>query len=95
LITVAEVEGQLIGYQLSTPSRSGAHLARLAVLPEWQGRNIGTALAAYMIDHYQGRGADELTVNTQDSNTASLHVYERLGFQLNGTRFPVFQTVLG
>ncbi len=95
LITVAEVEGQLIGYQLSTPSRSGAHLARLAVLPEWQGRKIGTALAATMIDHYQGRGADELTVNTQDSNTASLHVYERLGFQLNGTRFPVFQTALG
>jgi ribosomal-protein-alanine N-acetyltransferase len=95
LITVAEVEAQLVGYQLATPSRYGAHLARLAVRPEWQGRGIGTALAMHMIETYAGRGAHELTVNTQDSNTASLRVYRRLGFQLNGTRFPAFQLALG
>jgi [ribosomal protein S18]-alanine N-acetyltransferase len=95
LITVAEVEGQIVGYQLTTPSRNGAHLARLAVLPNWQGRGIGTALVTNLIEHYRARGAGELTVNTQDSNSASLKVYQRLGFQLNGARFPVFQLPLG
>jgi ribosomal protein S18 acetylase RimI-like enzyme len=94
LITVAEAAGRIVGYQLSTPNRSGAHLARLAVRPEWQGRGIGTALTAHMIDHYQGRGALELSVNTQDSNLASLRVYGRLGFQPSGVRYPVFQLSL-
>jgi L-amino acid N-acyltransferase YncA len=48
-----------------------------------------------MIDHYEARGVHELTVNTQDSNAASLNVYQRLGFQLSGTRFPVFQLSWG
>lgn len=95
LITVAEVDGQIVGYQLTTASRSGAHLARLAVGPPWQGYGIGAALVANMIEHYEARGVHELTVNTQDSNVASLNVYQRLGFQLSGTHFPVFQLSWG
>jgi ribosomal-protein-alanine N-acetyltransferase len=95
LITVAEAEGRVVGYQLTTTSHGGAHLARLAVLPEWQGRGIGAALVANLIEHYEARGAHELTVNTQDSNTASLNLYQRLGFRPNGMRFPVFQMTLG
>ena len=48
-----------------------------------------------MIAYYEARGVHELTVNTQDSNAASLNIYQRLGFQLSGTRFPVFQLPLG
>lgn len=95
LITVAEVDGQIVGYQLTTANRNGAHLARLAVSPSWQGHGLGAALVANMIEYYEARGVHELTVNTQDSNAASLNVYQRLGFQLSGTRFPVFQLPLG
>jgi ribosomal-protein-alanine N-acetyltransferase len=90
-VTVAEVEGKVVGYQLSTPSPEGAHLARLAVLPEWQGRGLGAALVADLIAHYHAQGARRLTVNTQDTNSASLALYQRLGFQLSGLRYPVFQ----
>jgi len=90
-VTVAEVEGQIVGYQLSTPSQSGAHMARLAVRPEWQRRGIGAALVVGVLEHYRERGAREITVNTQDSNSASIRVYQRLGFTLSGVRFPVFQ----
>lgn len=93
-VTVAEVDGHLVGYQLSTPSSSGAHLARLAVRPEWQGRGIGSALVVHVIEYYRKRGAREITINTQDSNAASIRVYQRLGFTLTGMRFPVFQLVL-
>jgi ribosomal-protein-alanine N-acetyltransferase len=94
-LTVAEVDDVIVGYQLSTPSPEGAHLARLAVLPDCQGRGIGAGLVVDLIAHYVERGARVLTVNTQDTNAASLAVYQRFGFKPNGARFPVFQLPLG
>jgi ribosomal-protein-alanine N-acetyltransferase len=91
LITVAEIDHQIVGYQLTTPSNQGAHLARLAVLPAWQGNGIGNALVRHLIDTYNRRNIRELTVNTQDSNTASLSVYRRLGFTPMGLSYPVYQ----
>ena len=91
LITVAEVDHQIVGYQLTTPSQMGAHLARLAVLPGWQGHGIGKVLVRHLIEHYNRRGIRELTVNTQDTNSASLNVYRSLGFRDTGAKFPVYQ----
>jgi ribosomal-protein-alanine N-acetyltransferase len=91
LISVAEAEGQIVGYQLTTPSQFGAHLARLAVLPDWQGHGIGGGLVRHLVEFANQRGYRELTVNTQDTNAASLAVYRRLGFRLTGTRYPVYQ----
>jgi ribosomal-protein-alanine N-acetyltransferase len=90
-LTVAERDGAIVGYQLSTPSHQGAHLARLAVLPDQQGQGIGAALLGQLLDHYHRRGAREITVNTQDTNAASLALYRRMGFVPTGTRFPVYQ----
>ena len=93
-LTVAEIDGQIVGYQLSTPTASGAHLARLAVRPEWQGRGVGAALVADMIQRCRQQGAQDLTVNTQDTNAASLAIYQRLGYRRNGTSYPVYQLPL-
>jgi len=92
LITVAEIDSQMVGYQLTTPSQQGAHLARLAVLPAWQGHGIGKALVRHLIEYYNRRGIRELTVNTQDTNAASLSVYRALGFVSTGASYPVYQT---
>jgi peptide alpha-N-acetyltransferase len=73
---------------------SGAHLARLAVQPEWQGQGVGAALVAEMIEACRRQGARELTVNTQDTNAASLAVYQRLGYRRNGMCYPVYQLPL-
>ena len=94
LLTVAEIDGQIVGYQLTTPSNQGAHLARLAVLPGWQGNGIGKALVRHLIEYYNRRGIRELTVNTQDTNAASLSVYHGLGFVNMGLSYPVFQLSL-
>ena len=94
LITVAEVEDQIVGYQLTTPSQQGAHLARLAVLPAWQGNGIGRALVRHLIEYYNQRPIRELTVNTQDTNAASLAVYQGLDFTPTGMRFAVNQLAL-
>lgn len=90
-LTVAERDGQIVGYQLTTASTGGGHLGRLAVLPNQQGRGIGAALVADLLAHYQAQGAHHVTVNTQDTNAASLSLYQRLGFERTGEAFPVYQ----
>ncbi len=80
-----------LGYQLSTPSPLGGHLARLAIDPAHQGQGIGFALLTDLLQKFQERGALEVTVNTQDDNQASLSLYKKSGFELTGERFPVYQ----
>ncbi len=94
--TVAEVGSppQLIGFQLCTDSHGGGHLARLAVLPDYQGRGIATALVSDALAHFAGRRGRRMTVNTQRNNSASLSVYERLGFRLIDESYGVWQVAL-
>ena len=88
--SVAEDPSGMVGYQLSTAAPIGAHLARLAVRPETQGRGIGSALVCDLLKQLLNRGGTRLTVNTQADNTASLALYHKLGFRRTGEQFPVF-----
>jgi ribosomal-protein-alanine N-acetyltransferase len=91
LASVAEVDGEMVGYQLSTRTPLGAHLARLAVRPVLQGRGVGYALVADLIQQAGRRGITRLTVNTQNDNDASLALYKRIGFRETGERYSVYQ----
>lgn len=89
--TVAEDASGLIGYQLSTGNSFGAHLARLAVRPEAQGRGLGSALVRDLILSLKERDSlSRITVNTQNNNSTSLALYHKLGFQRTGEQFPVY-----
>jgi len=88
--TVAEDVSGIIGYQISTGNPFGAHLARLAVQPEAQGRGVGTALVGHLIHHMKGQSARSISVNTQADNSASLALYAKTGFVRTGEHFPVF-----
>jgi [ribosomal protein S18]-alanine N-acetyltransferase len=88
--TIAEDNSSMIGYQLSTGSTLGAHLARLAVRPESQGRGIGAALVGDLITQVLNNGGSRVTVNTQADNEASLALYYKLGFRRTGEQYPVY-----
>ena len=90
LATVVELHGQVLGYQLSTRNPLGAHLARLAVRPELQGRGVGHALVADLIQQAERHAMYHLTVNTQSDNSSSLALYRRIGFRETGERYPVY-----
>jgi ribosomal-protein-alanine N-acetyltransferase len=89
--SVAEFEGRVIGYQLSTRNSLGVHLARLAVRPEVQGNGIGQALVMDLIQQAGRHGISHFTVNTQSDNFISQALYQRLGFRETGERYPVYQ----
>jgi ribosomal protein S18 acetylase RimI-like enzyme len=88
--TVLESQGRMLGYQLSTGKLNGAHLARLAVRKEAQGFGLGAALVADLIGQMRRRGADLITVNTQNNNHSSLALYQKMDFLRTGEEFPVF-----
>jgi ribosomal-protein-alanine N-acetyltransferase len=88
--TVAETNGGVIGYQLSTGNPLGAHLARLAVRPEAQGRGVGAALVNDLILCLRPRNLVRLSVNTQADNAASLALYRKIGFVHTGEQYPVY-----
>ncbi|HSF82031.1 MAG TPA: GNAT family N-acetyltransferase [Anaerolineales bacterium] len=91
IATVAEREGELVGYQISTATQMGGHLARLAVKPAYQGNGIGYALLNDMLKQFERRGAYNVTVNTQHDNFSSLSLYHKAGFRRTGEEYPVYQ----
>ncbi|KAF2402271.1 N-terminal acetyltransferase C complex catalytic subunit MAK3 [Trichodelitschia bisporula] len=65
------------------PHRSGTYrgyVAMIAVVEELRGRGIATKLVRMAIDAMKARDADEIVLETEVTNTASLRLYERLGF---------------
>jgi len=52
----------------------------LAVVEEYRGRGIATKLVRMAIEAMESRDADEIVLETEVTNTASLRLYERLGF---------------
>lgn len=89
-LTVIERNGEMLGYQLSTQHGLDGHLARLAVLPRMQGHGLGGMLIGEMVRFFAGRGISTVTVNTQEDNLRSQHLYERVGFTQTGHSVPVW-----
>jgi ribosomal-protein-alanine N-acetyltransferase len=94
LVRVIESDDQIIAYQLSTRYANIGHLARLAVLPDWQNRGLGAALMYDMILYFQAQGVHTITVNTQSDNSQSYRLYTKYGFSYTGHRVPVWTLAL-
>lgn len=92
--TCLEVDNHVVGYQITTASPFGAHLARLAVDPDVQGRGFGAALVVDLLHQLRRRGFDAVTLNTQADNRRSQELYRRLGFRETGQRYPMFEIAL-
>jgi GNAT superfamily N-acetyltransferase len=68
------------GYAVAGRAGVISYLQRLAVRPSSQRGGIGTALVMDALNWAQRRGATSMLVNTQETNSAALALYEHLGF---------------
>jgi ribosomal-protein-alanine N-acetyltransferase len=91
LARVIEIENNIAAYQITTEAHYGAHLARLAVDPDWQRHGFGRTLITDTIQRLLRTSKWKLSVNTQLDNTRSLQLYQQLGFQRKGKKHPVYE----
>lgn len=63
----------------SKPTRRG-YIAMLAVASAFRGHGIATALVSRAIDAMAARDADEIVLETEETNVPGMRLYERLGF---------------
>jgi ribosomal protein S18 acetylase RimI-like enzyme len=77
---VAELRGEVVGFQLSTCAENMAHLARLTIDPRVQQQGVGSALLAHAIQGYARRQLRSVSLNTQVDNVVSQRLYDKFGF---------------
>jgi ribosomal protein S18 acetylase RimI-like enzyme len=93
--SIIRLGGRVAGYQISTASQHGGHLARLAIDPQFQGQGLASLLVIDLLDYFKRHGFQRITVNTQGSNQRSQALYQRLGFHSLNQEFPVFSVPIG
>lgn len=86
---VAEMEGRIVGYEWCEIYRKHAHLARIAVHPNYQGHGIGAQLLYQAIVDSLSRNVNLITLNTQEANERSHALYQRFDFVKTEQRIPV------
>ena len=74
-------EGAAIGTARLLPD---GHIGRMAVLSEWRGRGIGTALLETLLQEARSLGLGQVVLHAQ---THALAFYARLGFVAEGPAF--------
>ena len=81
-LVAVDASGALIGEARYATSQPGDRIADFAVTvaDDWQGRGVGTRLAARLIDAARANGMTRLTAMTLWDNTAAIALLHRLGF---------------
>ena len=90
LTVVLEDDGRVLGTAKMGPNRPsrGDHVgtASFMVDPAASGRGIGRALATYVVDWHRQQGYDGIQFNAVvETNTAAVHLWQVLGFEVIGT----------
>jgi ribosomal protein S18 acetylase RimI-like enzyme len=89
---VARLHGRVVGFQHSVGGDyDSAHLARITIDPAVQGQGIGSALMAHAFQNYAQRGIQRVTLNTQEGNDLSHHLYRKFGFLSSHYRLPIWR----
>ena len=90
LTVVLEEAGRILGSAKMGPNRPsrGDHIgtASFMVDPAASGRGVGRALATYAVDWHRDQGYAGIQFNAVvETNTAAVHLWESVGFEIIGT----------
>ena len=77
---VAELNGQVIGYQFNALDGEYGYLVRIAVHPSINSKGVGARLMAEAIRFFEREHVLRIMLNTQDDNLHAHRLYEWFGF---------------
>ena len=78
---VAEAQGGIVGYAGVMCIEPVADVQTIAVVPEYEGRGIGTALLTELISEARRRGAADVLLEVRADNPRAQQLYRRFGFE--------------
>ena len=81
LYWVAELDGEIVGYCGMMCVLPLADVQTIAVVPACEGRGIGSALLAGLIEEARRRGAEDVLLEVRADNPRAQELYVRFGFE--------------
>ncbi|UKA57743.1 ribosomal protein S18-alanine N-acetyltransferase [Arthrobacter sp. FW306-2-2C-D06B] len=78
---VAEAGGQIVAYAGLMCIEPIADVQTIAVVPEFEGRGIGSAILTELIEEARRRGAVEVLLEVRADNPRAQALYARFGFE--------------
>ena len=79
---VAEIDGTLVGYACFLIVDVEAHLANIAVAPEYRRKSVAKLLLERILIAVRDRRCEFILLEVRPSNTEALAFYEKYGFQV-------------
>ncbi len=80
-VLALSLNGDAIGCGRMLPN---GHIGRIAVLPQWRGQKVGTAMMEALLDEARSRGYRQVDV---DAQTQAVPFYFHFGFVSHGKEF--------
>ena len=81
VVSIIEVDGELAGSLWVDPKPESVHIVELQIVPELQGKGLGTATMMTVIQDGATRGVP-VTLSVVPANPRAKRLYERLGFEI-------------
>jgi [ribosomal protein S18]-alanine N-acetyltransferase len=78
---VAEADGKIVAYAGLMCIEPIADVQTIAVVPEFEGRGIGSAILTELIEEARRRGAVEVLLEVRADNPRAQALYVRFGFE--------------
>jgi ribosomal-protein-alanine N-acetyltransferase len=85
-MTVADDDGQVVGYSVLLLVPPDSDLANFAVVPRARRRGTGRLLLAGVLSQARAENVRHVYLEVRKSNAAAIALYERAGFQQCGVR---------
>ena len=79
-------DGRVVGYIIYWQIRDEVQINNVAVHPDFRGKGIAEAAMRLVLKEVRDNGAAFVTLEVRVSNAGAIHLYEKLGFKVLGTR---------
>lgn len=79
---VAVADGTIVGN--ASVEWAGVSDIGMALLPEWRGKGVGSALLAATLDWAEDNGSHKVELRVWPHNTSAIALYEKFGFEREG-----------
>ena len=86
-VSVVESDARPVGGLFTEHGPEAIFIHEIQILPEWQGRGIGTAIVRAVIEQATARGVP-VELSVVPANDRAQRLYERLGFEVFAIESP-------